>query len=203
MEKVKIYTDIKAVETQKRNTLQVISAFNDAIKELKELGINSNNTELMQFLSSPDAIISTAIESAKAKYDAFYKNYPESDRPSYKGEPVLRARIVTIHRHLKNALPYNYDDEVRYRIENGVCSAIDNLDEALNEKYSTYCENENHLQAYNLAKEIISKVNELSAIMESVPDLASTCDEYKGLVALHHSTNEKASINYNLLNYIN
>lgn len=200
MEKVKIYTDTASAQKQKRNTLVIVDAINDAISELSQLGVCANDAELMQFLAVPNSIISTAIESEKSKFDAFYENYPESDRPSYNGEPVLRARIQNIHRRLSHKIPHDYDrNNALYHIDNGVCKTDDNIDEALDEKYSVYCENENQLAAYKIASEICEKIDELSKVSGKIPPI---CEQYMGVVEMHLGTNGTPTINFGLISNI-
>jgi hypothetical protein len=210
MEKIKIFTDEQSAQKQKRNTLAMVDAINDAISELSQLGVKPSDDELSQFLNVPETLITSAIESAQAKHDAFYENYPESDRPQYNCE-VLRARIVNIHRRLSHKIPFGYDrNNVLYHVTDGVCALNDNADETLNERYSVYAEIESQMEIWNLANEVCEKLNKLNNLLDAhaVNALQVVGTQFNGVIIQNVGFNadgkrNKMSVNPNVMHSVN
>lgn len=156
MTEKKIYTDTKKVENQRIYNKKYAEAVNDALENLKELGVTlSTDAEIVEFLSSLDTTIARQEEKARADFDAYVSTLPKSIQGSFKFNGDGTATVIrSAHTHIRSPQMENYT-----RVDNGRCVFDEECEEKLVKACSIYSNNPKAEYLWQRAQEIADSLN--------------------------------------------
>lgn len=153
-----IYIDEKKLQMQISYNEDYSKQVNNAIAALKLLAGELTDEQLRTFLSAPESLAGELVGKAKAEYDKWMSNAPESVKASSPfSDGGVPAKVLAMHKKLSKPFGMKVDAT---EIVDGVCTLTDEGKERLKEHCSIYG-NGKAKRVYELSVEACKVLNEL------------------------------------------
>ena len=153
-----IFTDEKKLQMQISYNEDYAKQVNNAISSLILLSGELTDEQLRTFLSAPESLAGELVGEAKAEYDKWMSNAPESVKASSPfSDGGVPAKVLAIHKILSKPFGMKVDAT---EIVDGVCTLTDEGKERLKEHCSIYG-NDKAKKVYELSCKAAKVLNEL------------------------------------------
>lgn len=153
-----IYTDEKKLLMQISYNEDYAKQVNNAIAALKLLAGELTDEQLRTFLSAPESLAGELVGKAKADYDRWMSNAPESVKASSPfSDGGVPAKVLAIHKKLSKPFGMLVD---AIEIVDGVCTLTKDGKEVL-KKHCSIFGNDKAKKVYELSCKAAKVLNEL------------------------------------------
>ena len=153
-----IYTDEKKLQMQISYNEDYSKQVNNAIAALKLLAGELTDEQLRTFLSAPESLAGELGGKAKADYDRWMSNAPESVKASSPfSDGGVPAKVLAIHKKLSKPFGMSFDAN---EIVDGVCTLTKDGKEVLKKHCSIYG-NDKAKKVYELSVKAAKVLNDL------------------------------------------
>lgn len=153
-----IYTDEKKLQMQISYNEDYSKQVNNAIAALKLLAGELSDEQLRIFLSMPESLVGELVGKAKADYDKWMSNAPESVKVSSPfSDGGVPAEVLAIHKKLSKPFGMLVDAT---EIKDGVC-VLTSEGKALLKKHCSIYGSDKAKKVYELSCKAAKVLNEL------------------------------------------